>query len=547
MNHISNELKIVLTYAPSEQQFLPVPPLGICALSQHLIDNGIKNDIIDSELELWIDLGCKSSEYASMPIEQLNEDSLPVDSLIKRFLNYDVIAFSIMGKRQIPYMCAMAKKIKEISSSAKYIIAGGAFFNEENAQALLRYLNGVVDFIIIGEGWGTLPALIKNLKIEKRMSWNCIPGVMYLESNTVIYTPKKMWKGSLPIPNYNTINREGYLLQQAKLYGIEDSNIVYHLLVGDRNCPYNCSFCRVSKNTSIIKKPEEIADEMIKLNNISGADCFSLVCNEMNPTERYFDTFLDKLLEYKGKIKWFCYLRPEKLTYKTLEKAKSAGCVLIRYGVETGSQRILDLMNKNLCVREMEEIMKKTSSVGIWNHVNIISGYLYEQEDDIKLTLKFIDDNKDYIDSVRVNPFYVPIGSPIHMNPEKYNIKNTKNTGSYIQFGEENCDWETKQILIQKSTELILQKCIDSGINFAGILPFLVAKLMDHFDDVWMVKQWIKEKHNYLNLPVSPDTAKWRLAHPQSDNIEISKWEDIAGKRGSNYQTMLEESRDGKN
>ena len=53
-------------------------------------------------------------------------------------------------------------------------------------------------------------------------------------------------------------------MQQNKLYGFEDDNIVYHILVGDRRCPYRCSFCRISENTTAVKKPIDIADEMIE-------------------------------------------------------------------------------------------------------------------------------------------------------------------------------------------------------------------------------------------------------------------------------------------
>ena len=532
-------MKTVLTYAPSEQQFLPVPPLGICVLSQHLKNNGINNDIIDLELELWLGLGNKSSEFALKPVEELVPEQLPVECLIELLKEYEIITFSIMGKRQIPYVIAIVKRLKKINSKLKYVILGGAFFNIENAKQIVTYWKQIVDFVIIGEGWQPLRELIYQLDIANKDYR--IPGVAYLDKNgEFVYCKSEKWYGELPIPNYIDINKDGYSTQQKILYGIDDQDIVYHVLVGDRKCPYNCSFCRISDVTNTIKSSKSIADEMIKLNKLSGAKCFSLVCNEMNPTEEYFHEFLDRLLSYDEKLNWFAYLRPNKLSYETLKKAKRAGCILVRYGVETGSQKILDHMNKALYVEEMEQIMKDTYKVGIWNHINIVVGYLYENQNDIDLTLEYLERNREYIDSVRVNPFYVPINSPIHKNPKKYGIILRQNTGSYVQFDELKCSWEQKQILIQDAVSKVLIKCMEAKINFAGILPFLVAKAIEYFQDVNTAKCWIEQNHNYLCQPISPDTAKWRLAHPEQQNVMINKWEDISGKRGSNYQTLME-------
>lgn len=535
----NTEFKIALTYAPSEQQFLPVPPLGISALSQNLINNGFDNDVIDLELELWLSQQGNSSIYAQKNADELEVDKLPVDALIPMLIDYDVVTFSLMGKRQLAYVIAIVKKLRSKSTRLKSIILGGAFFNDKNGIDVVNIWKGIVDYVIVGEGWSPMIELLSDIKNNtKRYD---IPGVVCeaLDCKT-IYTKGKVWDGDLPIPNYRNINTQGYITQQNKLYGFDDDSIVYHILVGDRKCPYRCSFCRISENTKSVKGPNEIADEMIELNRQCGADRFSLVCNEMNPSEQYFEEFLDRLLSYNKKLYWFCYLRPNKLSNATLKKARQAGCVLIRYGVETGSQKILDHMNKVLYVTEMEQIMRDTHKAGIWNHINIVTGYLHEEDKDVQLTLEFLDRNKEYIDSVRVNPFYIPVNSPIHLNPSKYGITLRENTGSYIQFDEPLRSWEEKQIWIKNVTEIILRKCIECDINFAGIVPFLVATVVAHFGDVGVAKTWLKENHSYLCQPVSPDTAKWKLAHPDEVNVVINKWSDISGKRGSNYQTLSE-------
>ena len=63
-------------------------------------------------------------------------------------------------------------------------------------------------------------------------------------------------------------------------------------------------------------------------------------------------------------------------------------------------------------------------------------------------------------------------------------------------------------------------------------------------EDVTKAKNWLKEHHSYLWSPISPDTAKWQLAHPERKDVSINRWEEIAGKRGSNYQTLMEMNND---
>lgn len=534
-----SSIKVAITYAPSEQQFLPVPPLGISALSQHLLNEGIENDVIDLELELWLSQNGKSSKFASKKVHELDVKKLPVDSLVDILIGYNVVTFSLMGKRQLPYVLAIAERLRQKADGLKCIIVGGAFFNETNSRNVMETWGELIDSVIVGEGWMPMQKILNSIETEKK---ECsIPGVAFLDDKGEYnYKKNLVWEGDLPIPNYKDINYEGYVKQQKALYGLKDNRLIYHVLVGDRKCPYKCSFCRISENTKEVKSPTEIADEMIILNRECNADRFSLVCNEMNPTEKYFDEFLERLLSYNKKIFWFCYLRPNNLSLEMLMKARKAGCVLVRYGVETGSQKILDNMNKKLNVNEIQQIMRDTNKAGIWNHINIVTGYLYENAQDVKLTLDFIEENKNYIDSIRVNPFYIPIDSPIHKNPAKFGIKLRDNKGSYVQFDEYNKTWEEKQDWIKGVTEKVLSKCIESKINFAGILPFLVATAVAHFDNVKLAKEWIQNNHSYLCQPISPDTAKWRLAHPDKANIEINKWSEIAGRRGTNYQTLSE-------
>lgn len=528
-------MRVALAYTPSEQQFLPVPPLGITALSSYLKSVDISNDVFDLELELWLAQGCKSSDYAEKSIDKLIDMKLEFQHIVTKLLSYEIVCFSLMGKRQIPYMLELSKRLKEESVILKKIIIGGAFLNKSNSQRLLTDNKELIDYAIIGEGWAPLSKLIDCIKSGNEIKY--IPGVAYLDNEVFNFTEEEFWDKELPVPEYSGINTAGYILQQKVLYELDDESIMYQLLVGDRNCPYSCSFCRISKNTKTVKQSNKIAEEMIYLNKTFGCNRFSLVCNEMNPTPKYLNDVINILSGYDKKIDWFCYLRPNKLDYDTLKAINDVGCNMVRYGVESGSQKILDHMNKKLYVEEMKQILCDSNKAGIWNHINIITGYLHEDQEDVENTLSFIEECSDYIDSVRINPFFIPIRSPIHEKPQEYGIDIISDEGSHIAFEEPGASWEKKQDQINHSTKLILNKCVELGLSFGGILPHLISTSISHFGNKLEAKRWLKMRHGYLWEPISPDTAKWRLAHPERTGIEINCWEEISGKRGSNYQT----------
>ena len=527
-------MKIALAYAPSEQQFIPVPPLGIAVLGSYLREKGVPVDTLDFELELWLSRGGSSSEFAqtnSSLFEIL--DDVYLTQLADKLLPYDIVCFSLMGARQLPYTKYIVQQLKKHKKD-RTIIIGGALLTDENAFEILEAVSG--KYAIIGEGWNALYQTIKNITFN-----NNDDSIQVTEEDGRYAVKNKAAKDPLHIPmaDYSDININGYIEQQKKLYKLNYNAINYQLLVGDRCCPYNCSFCRISKNTDKIKSAKTIADEMITLNKLYNCKNFSLICNEMNPTRQFILDFANYLKMGDNHLNWFCYLRPNNLSKDDIGLLRDAGCIMARYGVESGSQKILDNMNKRLNVDEIEQVLRDAHSAGIWNHINIITGYLYETDDDIFQTLEFIRRNQEFIDSVRVNPFFIPINSPIHLQPEKFNISINKNTGSHIIFDQENSVWEDKKQQIKDSTDIILSECIKLGIGFAGILPNLVATALAYFEDKEQAKEWLRSNHAYLWQPLSPDTAKWRLAHPDIVDIEINPWSNISGERGDNYKTRL--------
>ena len=80
---------------------------------------------------------------------------------------------------------------------------------------------------------------------------------------------------------------------------------------------------------------------------------------------------------------------------------------------------------------------------------------------------------------------------------------------------------------------------MELDINFSGVVANIVATGLAYYDNKKEVKHWLKKSHPYMWLPLSPDTVKWKIAHPEDKDALINPWDNIAGKRSENYDISI--------
>jgi len=151
-----------------------------------------------------------------------------------------------------------------------------------------------------------------------------------------------------------------------------------------------------------------------------------LLCNaNLKKLERTCDLIIKNNL----KIKWGGYatIRND-MGIRLLKKMKDAGCTTLHYGFESGSNKVLKLMNKYYIAEYAEKLIKKTKKAGIMVVINIIVGFPGETDEDFNKTLEFIKMNKQYIDSVaNVSVCFIMVGSMLYKYPKKFNFTLTNN------------------------------------------------------------------------------------------------------------------------
>jgi len=106
----------------------------------------------------------------------------------------------------------------------------------------------------------------------------------------------------------------------------------------------------------------------------------------------------------------------------TMKKMYDAGCRLIFWGIECGSNKILEKMNKGVTKEEMSEVLSNSSEAGIKNYCLVIVGFPGETEKELEETKSFLEKNRKNIHSVLASPFFLYEESEVFDKPEKYGI-----------------------------------------------------------------------------------------------------------------------------
>lgn len=447
-------MKITLAFLPA---WLPLtPPLGITALGSFLKLQKVDIDLLDLNSEihknchapsLWdmekAILWMKEESYKNQVHPHI-EDELKKSALKLAFSESRVIGFSIYSSNYRPTRIFI-KLLRNLNKDLK-IILGGPGINK--AQVKRDIEEGLIDAAIFGEGEVATLNLLKfwSENLEKKELGNVILKVdddIY-ESST--YPLMKMKE--IPIPNFHQFNLANYY---SEVLPIEFS----------RGCVASCTFCSetnywVSFRT---KSVDQIIEELKSGVRNHQVRSFRVVDSLMNGNMKLLVSLAERLIEEKLNIDWYGYCRINpKMTPEVLNLLKRAGCLNIMYGLETGSQKILDLMNKKVNVLDNYKVVIDTHKAGIGAEAEILVGFPGENIIDYCKTLYMLFRLRNYLNSVSTgSPMEVVRNSEVFDNPEKFGVR-------FLKSG-----WASKTYLNNHYTRQLLFNFLNFSLTLVGI------------------------------------------------------------------------------
>ncbi|MBI4287986.1 MAG: radical SAM protein [Chloroflexi bacterium] len=290
---------------------------------------------------------------------------------------YDLVGISAHSS-QYAYVKWLSAELKKRSSSP--VILGGALATL-TPEIVLEH--SCVDICVVSEGEETVTELL-----EKPDSLDKTAGIYFKDAAGKIRKgPVRAYTKDLdatPFPAWDFFPMDVYL---ANCTVPGQSHLKAINVIAGRGCPYSCHFCSKTFTGARFRSVDNIMKEVLALKEKYGikglffADELLLI-NKRRVYE------LCEAIEPLG-LKWYCQGRVNLVDYELLKRMKKAGCVSVGYGVESGSQTILDNMKKETTVEQGIQALKVTAKVGLRAVVQMMYAYPGENQRTVQETVDF--------------------------------------------------------------------------------------------------------------------------------------------------------------
>ncbi len=271
----------------------------------------------------------------------------------------------------------LLQHVKKVKPGIRTVV-GGPHATVNPAQAL----NAGFDIAVIGEGESTLVDLVRAL--EEKRPLEAVAGIAYRDGNEVKYTPLRPFiphLDQIPFPSRHFIDYSRY-----RRLGI----------ISMRGCPYRCLYCKPVEEKLFGKKLrkrslENVTEEIDELIQGYGNRTINFKDDTLTVNQSEWFAGLDEHLRSRNlRLDWICSSRVDTVDKKKLQVMKSAGCRQIFFGIESGSQRILDYYQKDISVERIIETFDMCHSVGIKPCASVMLGAPPETREDLEKTYDLV-------------------------------------------------------------------------------------------------------------------------------------------------------------
>lgn len=295
--------------------------------------------------------------------------------------NYDAMIFRFIPTT-FDWDMKTAESSKEINPNVKTI---GICLTLWSLQRDIMHDAVCLDFYVPLEWETVIPKLIEAL--EKNSNLDEIQGISYITHDKIIVNSPVtsiIDYNSLPIPAYD-------LLPDFRLYR---PNTPVHgnfsILYTSKGCPYACIYCTVSRTPFKIKSAEKVIDEIKLLNNKFNVKLFSFFDETFTIDRARVIKISETIRDQNLDIQWYCNTRVNLVDKELLQIMHDGGCTGIAFGIESGSQKILNNVEKDITIEQAKKAIEWTKESGIKVFTSYIFGLPGENWETIKETITFV-------------------------------------------------------------------------------------------------------------------------------------------------------------
>jgi anaerobic magnesium-protoporphyrin IX monomethyl ester cyclase len=348
-------------YPKGAHQHPPFTPLGLGYLAAVLEKNGYEVDVIDCQA-----LNISFEEVKS----ELGKRQPDVVGLTSTTLTYKSAL-------------RIVKLAKEVCPDCLTLL-GGVHVTFWDAEALEECPQ--LDVVVRKEGEITIVELMQ--KLDAGESFGDMLGITFRKDGETVKNPDRPYikdLDSLPFPAHHL-----WPLERLRKYG----NIMFPLMTS-RGCTFWCEFCsavRMFGRRFRMRSAKNVVDEIEYLHNTFGTDSFTFYDDAFTVDQSRVEEICREIHDRKLKVTWDCGTRVDMVSGDLLKKMREAGCVAVWFGVEAGSQRIIDAMGKGFTASRTRKAFKLAKEAGLITIASVVFGFPGETRESAWETVKLVEE-----------------------------------------------------------------------------------------------------------------------------------------------------------
>ncbi|MDB5141805.1 MAG: B12-binding radical protein [Mucilaginibacter sp.] len=382
----------------------PYPPLGTLYAASLMRQHGYQVSLFDTMFAI-------TAEEAEAQLEKHRPDFFVI---YDDGFNY-LTKMCLTNMREAAFsMCKQAK-----AKNCRVIVC-----SSDSTDRYEQYLAEGADFVIIGEGEQTLLELVGTIR-DGVTDYSTIQGLAYLKDDKAIKTlgrPVLKDLDSLPLPAWDLVDIRQYKDSWQKNAGYFSLN-----MSTTRGCPFKCNWCAkpIYGNRYNSRSPENVVQEIKLLKEQFHIDHLWFCDDIFGLKPGWVEEFSRLMQKEKLKVRFKIQSRADLLVEENLVKALAeSGCENAWIGAESGSQKILDAMDKGTTVEQIHQSTLLMKKYGIKPSFFIQFGYLGEVKEDIELTIKMINELLPFEIGISVS---YPLPGTVFYDKVKADLKNKTN------------------------------------------------------------------------------------------------------------------------
>jgi len=360
--------------AEEQRVMRPHPPLGLLYLSSYLKQRGVNVSVFDATFRAFDD-------FARV-----------LDHQRPRVVG---IAVNLMTKRHALRMIAIARQ------AGALVVVGGP----DPPHHAESYLKAGADVVVVGEGEQTIAEIVGGASLED------IAGIVFTAADgTIVRTRPRALLPDLdaqPFPDREAVDLAAYLDAWRRHHGAGTVS-----LITARGCPYSCSWCSrsVFGETHRRRSVGNVADEVEAIVDRYHPERLWYADDVFGIHRGWTINYAAELERRRLRLPFECISRAERIDDDVADALVSLGCFRVWIGSESGSQRILDAMNRKVTIDQVRETSARLKRRGIEVGMFIMLGFDGEGTEDLRATI-------DHLKKTGPDVFLTTVSYPIKGTP----------------------------------------------------------------------------------------------------------------------------------